>query len=237
MRKAVVLAGLFGGFCYGQAGVDVFQTKAGPLRVRPIYHASLMIEAGGQVVHVDPWSKGNYTGLPQADLILITHAHGDHLDGQMIAQLRKASTVILVPEGASGRVEGARVIRNGEVTKVGPFEIEAVPMYNLQREREPGKPYHPRGEGNGYVLSYGGLRIYIAGDTEATPEMRQLRNIDVAFVPMNLPFTMTPEEAADGVKAFRPKVVYPYHYRGSDVNAFEKALEGTGIEVRLRNWY
>ncbi len=219
------------------ASGDEFATSAGPLRIRPVYHASLMIEAGGQVIHVDPWSKGDYTGLPSADLILITHSHGDHLDQAIVARLRKAGTVIIGPASVAQKLEGVKILRNGEETQVGPFRIYAVPMYNLKRERSPGVPYHPRGEGNGYVVEYGGFRIYIAGDTEAVPEMKALRNIDVAFLPMNLPFTMTPEEAAEAAKAFRPRVVYPYHYRDADVEAFRKALEGSGIEVRLRKWY
>jgi L-ascorbate metabolism protein UlaG (beta-lactamase superfamily) len=120
---------------------------------------------------------------------------------------------------------------------MGAFTIEAVPMYNLTRGPSPGKFYHDKGRGNGYIVSYGGLRVYIAGDTEGTPEMGALKNIDVAFVPMNLPYTMTAGEAADAVKAFHPKVVYPFHYRGTDTKVFAKALTGTGIDVRLRDWY
>ena len=134
------------------------------------------------------------------------------------------------------KVPGSTVIANGQTKSLGAFGVEAIPMYNLKPAAN-GTIYHPKGRGNGYILTYGGKRFYFSGDTEGTPEMRALKNIDVAFVCMNLPFTMTPEAAADAVKAFHPAVVYPYHYRGSDTQAFAKALEGTGIDVRLRDWY
>jgi L-ascorbate metabolism protein UlaG (beta-lactamase superfamily) len=129
------------------------------------------------------------------------------------------------------------VIRNGDKKTFGKWEIEAIPAYNIQRGPAPGRLYHEKGRGNGYVLTYGGKRFYISGDTEGIPEMKALRDIDVAFVCMNLPYTMPPEEAAEAIRAFKPKVVYPYHYRNSDLTVLEKALAGTGIEVRLRDWY
>lgn len=217
--------------------VDTFQTKSGPLKLTVIRHASLMLEAGGQVVHVDPWSQGNYDGLPQADLILLTDVHGDHLDPKALAKVKKASTVIIAPAAVAETVKEAAVLHNGESKTVGNWKIEAVPMYNEKRGPAPGKLFHDKGRGNGYIVTYGGMRFYISGDTESTPEMRALKNIDVAFLCMNLPYTMPPEEAAAAAKAFHPKVVYPYHYRGSDVKAFESALAGSGIEVRLRDWY
>ena len=220
-----------------QRPVETFTTKAGAVKITPIRHASLMIEAGGKVIHVDPWSQGNFDGLPKADLILLTDIHGDHLDQKAIAQVRKPSTVFIGPEAVAKTVAETKVIRNGEQTTWGDWTIEAIPMYNLKRGPSAGTFFHDKGRGNGYVLTYGGSRFYIAGDTEGIPEMRALTNIDVAFVPMNLPYTMTPEEAADAVRAFHPKVVYPYHYRGSDTKAFAKALEGSGIDVRLRDWY
>ena len=214
-----------------------FQTSVGAVKITPIQHASLMIEAGGQVIHIDPWSNGNYDGLPAADLILITDIHGDHLDPKMLPKVSKAGTVILAPAAVAETVKNATVIRNGETKTAGPFTIEAIPMYNLKRGPSPGKLFHDKGRGNGYIVTYGGKRFYFSGDTECTAEMRQLKNIDVAFVCMNLPYTMPPDEAADAVRAFHPKIVYPYHYRDSDVNAFAKALAGTGIEVRLIDWY
>jgi L-ascorbate metabolism protein UlaG (beta-lactamase superfamily) len=220
-----------------QRPADTFQTQSGPVKITPIRHASLMIEAAGKVIQVDPWSQGNYEGTPKADLILLTDIHGDHLDPKQIAAVRKDSTVIIAPEAAAQTIKEAKVLHNGEKTTWLGWSIEAMPMYNMKRGPSEGKFYHDRGRGNGYVLTFGGSRFYIAGDTEGIPEMRALKDIDVAFVPMNLPYTMTPEEAADAVRAFHPKVVYPYHYRGSDTNAFAKALDGSGIDVRLRNWY
>lgn len=213
-----------------------FSTAAGPVRLTPIGHASLLLEAGGKEVYVDP-VMGSYDGLPKADLILITHDHPDHLNADRIKQLRKDSTVILAPQSVVAAVPGVQVMQNGDSRTWDKWTIEAVPAYNLKRGPAPGVLFHPQGHGNGYVLSYGGKRFYISGDTEATPEMAALKNIDVAFVCMNLPYTMTPDEAAAAVKAFKPKIVIPYHYRGTDLTVFQKDLEGSGIEVQLFDWY
>ena len=223
-------------FAQPKRPVEEFATSAGTLKITPIRHASLMIEAGGQVVHVDP-SQGSHEGLPPADLVLITDIHGDHMTPPVLAKVKKPGTVILAPEAVAKTVTEAKIIRNGEKQAIGKWTIEAVPMYNLKRGPSEGRLFHDKGRGNGYVLTYGGKRFYIAGDTEGIPEMRALKNIDVAFIPMNLPFTMPPEEAAEAVRAFKPKIVYPYHYRGSDLAVFEKALAGSGIEVRMRDWY
>lgn len=224
-----------------QRPVEEFRTSDGVVKITPVRHASMMIEAGGKVIHVDPWSQGNYDGLPKADLILITDIHSDHLDAKEIDNLKKEDTEIIAPAAVADKVKTAvkhvQVIANGESTSWDKWRIEAVPMYNLKRGPSQGQVFHDKGRGNGYVLTYGGMRFYIAGDTEGTPEMRALKNIDVAFIPMNLPYTMAPEEAADAVRAFHPKIVYPYHYRGSDTSAFQKALAGTGIDARLRDWY
>jgi L-ascorbate metabolism protein UlaG (beta-lactamase superfamily) len=220
-----------------QRPVEEFRTNAGVVKITPVRHASMVIEAGGKVIQVDPWSQGNYDGLPKADLILITDIHPDHLDAKEIANLKKGDTAIIAPAAVAKTLTEAKVISNGESTTWDKWRIEAVPMYNLKRGPSEGKLFHDKGRGNGYVLTYGGMRFYIAGDTEGTPEMLALKNIDVAFVPMNLPYTMPPEEAADAVRAFHPKIVYPYHYSGSDTSAFQKALAGTGIDVRLRDWY
>ena len=220
------------------AAADIEKTSVGELKITPVQHGSLMLEFSGQVWHIDPWSQADYAALPKADVILVTDIHGDHLDPKAIAAVRKASTVIVAPAAVAKTVMEAKVLNNGAKTTVGGIEIEAVPMYNLERGPQPGKLYHDKGRGNGYVLNVGGKRIYISGDTEAVPEMRALKDIDIAFVCMNLPYTMPPEEAADGVRAFRPKVVYPYHYRGSDLAVFADALRNEkGIEVRLREWY
>lgn len=220
-----------------QRPVQSFPTSAGELKVTPIRHASMMIEAGGRVIHVDPWSQGNYTGLPKADIILITDIHGDHMDPKAIEIVRKPDTPIVAPPAVAETVKVTHILSNGESTTLGDLSLEAVPMYNEKRGPEPGKFYHEKGRGNGYILTYGGIRVYIAGDTEGTSEMRALKNIDVAFIPMNLPNTMSPEEAADAVKAFKPKIAIPFHYRNSDTQVFANALQGTGIEVRLLDWY
>ena len=221
----------------GERPAQTFETSAGPVKLTPIYHASFLLQAGGKTIYVDPAKPANLEGLPKADLILITDIHGDHMDGNDVAALSKEGTEVLAPEAVAKTITQAKTISNGETQHWGAFTIEAVPMYNLKRGPAPGKLYHDKGRGNGYVLTYGGKRFYISGDTEGTPEMRALKNIDVALVCMNLPYTMPPEEAAEAVKAFHPRVVIPYHYRGSDLSIFQKALEGSGIEVRLLEWY
>lgn len=220
-----------------QLPVEEFHTGPGIVKITPVHHASMVIEAGGRVIQVDRWSQGNYAGLPKADLILITDIHPDHMDPKEIGNLKKDSTVAIAPAAVAKTVTDAKVIGNGDSTMWEQWKIEPVPMYNLKRGPSEGKLFHDKGRGNGYVLTYGGTRFYIAGDTAGTPEMKALKNIDVAFIPMNLPYTMPPEEAAEAVRAFHPKVVYPYHYQGQDTSVFEKALAAGGIEVRLRNWY
>jgi L-ascorbate metabolism protein UlaG (beta-lactamase superfamily) len=224
-------------FAQPKRPVQEFETSAGIVKITPIQHASLVIEAGGQVVDVDPVGGGNYAGIPPADLILLTDIHGDHMDPKFLPKVSKSGTVILAPAAVAETIKTAMVIHNGETQRVGPFTIEAIPMYNIQRGPGPGKLFHDKGRGNGYVVTYGGTRFYFSGDTENIPEMRALQNIDVAFVCMNLPYTMPPEEAAEAVRAFHPKIVYPYHYRGSDLNVFKNALAGTGIDVRILDWY
>jgi L-ascorbate metabolism protein UlaG (beta-lactamase superfamily) len=221
---------------FAARSVEEFKTSAGPLKITTVMHAGFLMEAGGQVVVVDP-AQGDWSGLPPADLILITDIHGDHLAPALINKVKKPGTTIIAPAAVAKTVTEATVLNNGESKTIGAWKIEAVPMYNVKRGPSEGKLFHDKGRGNGYVVTYGGLRIYIAGDTEGIPEMRALKNIDVAFIPMNLPYTMPPEEAAEAVKAFHPKVVYPYHYMGSDLKAFQTALNGTGIDVRIRNWY
>jgi L-ascorbate metabolism protein UlaG (beta-lactamase superfamily) len=218
------------------AAPEIIKTSAGDLKITPIQHATMMLQAGGQTIHIDP-AMGNLDGLPAADLILITDIHGDHLSAPLVNKVKKNTTQILAPDAVAKELPGVTVIKNGETKKIGPWTIEAVPMYNIKRGPSAGTLYHDKGRGNGYVITYGGVRVYISGDTEGTPEMRALKNIDFAFVCMNLPYTMPPEEAADAVRAFKPKVVYPYHYMGSDLKVFEAALKGSGVEVRLRDWY
>jgi L-ascorbate metabolism protein UlaG (beta-lactamase superfamily) len=212
------------------------QSSSGVIRLTAIRHASFLLEAAGKVLCVDP-AQGDFASLPKADFILYTHIHGDHFVPAILEQVRKPDTQILAPRVVADKIPGAQVMANGEKREFGPWSVEALPMYNMKRGPSPGTFYHDKGQGNGYVVSLGGRRIYIAGDTEGIPEMRALKNIDLALIPMNLPYTMPPEEAADAVRAFHPRVAVPYHYRGSDLAVFEKALAGSGIEVKLLAWY
>jgi len=221
---------------YAAAQTQEFSTSAGTVKITPLNHASTLIEAGGKTIYLDPAKPAKLNG-PKADLILITDIHGDHMDPDSIKDVSKSGTEIFAPPAVVATVTTGKPIANGETKTWGGWTIEAIPAYNLKRGPAAGKLFHDKGRGNGYVLTYGGKRFYFSGDTEGVPEMRALKNIDVAFVCMNLPYTMPPEEAADAVKAFHPKIVIPYHYRGSDLAVFQKALEGTGIEVRLLEWY
>jgi len=240
MKRILLLACAFltmPAFAHATSAPQTFQTAAGPVKITPLYHASALIEAGGKIIYIDPANPSRFDGLPKADLILITHVHPDHMDPVSIAQISKTGTDILAPRAVLATVKTAQPISNGEIRMWQDWTIEAIPAYNLKRGPAPGKLFHEKGIGNGYVLTHGGMRFYFSGDTEGIPEMRALKNIDVAFVCMNLPYTMPPDEAADAVKAFHPKMVTPYHYHGSDLAVFQKRLEGTGIEVRLLDWY
>ena len=202
-----------------------------------IGHGTLMFRFEGKVVQVDPWSQlADYGKLPKADLVLITHEHRDHLDLKAIEAVRKEGTVVLASEAAARQIPGAVALKNGDSGTWQGIPVEAVPAYNLVHMRSPGMPYHPKGQGNGYVVTFASKRVYIAGDTENTPEMKGLQDIFAAFLPMNLPFTMTPEMVADAVKAFRPKILYPYHYGDTDVQKLAALLkDDKGIGVRIRN--
>ncbi len=220
------------------AASDRVPASGGDITITPINHATLEIAHAGHVILVDPTGEGSYAGRPAPTIILLTDVHPDHLHPATIAKVRKPDTKIVAPAAVAETVKDAIVIANGETKTVDGISIEAVPMYNLTRGPAAGQLFHTKGRGDGYILTIGGKRIYIAGDTECTPEMKAVKNIDVAFVPMNLPYTMTAEEAAACVKEFRPKIVYPYHYRGTDLKVFENALKDEkGIEVRSLNWY
>jgi len=224
---------------------DTIAIDGGELTVFPINHATFVMTGPDQVIYVDPVGGAEVFGdFEPPDLILITHIHGDHTSAETMQAISTDDTVVLAPttvaEKLGGRTPGRlHILANGESFDENGIKVEAVPAYNLAEDR---RKFHPEGRDNGYVVTIGGTRIYIAGDTEDIPEMRALEDIDVAFVCMNLPYTMTVESAADAVTEFAPKIVYPYHYRGaegmSDLEAFKKAVaENPEIEVRLLDWY
>jgi L-ascorbate metabolism protein UlaG (beta-lactamase superfamily) len=215
---------------------DIIRTSGGDLEITFIGHGTLMFSFGGKIIHVDPWSKlADYSTLPKADLILITHEHQDHLDPQALAAIRTEKTELITTKTCAEKLTGAIVMNNGDVKTVQGLLIEAVPAYNIVNMRSEGNPYHPRGNGNGYVITFGDKRVYVAGDTENIPEMKQLKGIDIAFLPMNLPYTMTPEMAADAARGFQPKILYPYHFGETDVAKLQALLKDEkGIEMRIR---
>ena len=215
---------------------DVIPTSAGEVSVTFVGHGSLIFGYGGKTIHVDPFGKlADYATLPKADLVLITHAHGDHLDPAALAAIRRPDTQVVVAPDCEGKVEGALTLQNGERKNLAGIEVAAVPAYNLVQKRPDGAPYHPKGRGNGYVLTFGDTRVYAAGDTENVPEMKALEGIAVAFLPMNLPYTMTPEMVADAARAVRPRILYPYHFGETDMSKLLDLLKDKGIDVRIRN--
>ena len=185
---------------------------------------------------ISPGQLARFDGLAAPTLILVTDEHDDHLDPKAIEALKSASTMVVGPAVIAARVANTVVMANGDSRTVGDVHLQAVPMYNLRPEPGFTDVFHSKGRGNGYVITIGGKRLYIAGDTACTEEMKALRQIDVAFLPMNLPFTMAPADAAACALAFKPRIVYPYHSFGSDVAAFARALESSGIDVRVRDW-
>ena len=215
---------------------DVFPTSKGDLEITFLGHGSLMLTFGGKTIHVDPYGDvADYRTLPRADLILVTHEHFDHMDPEALKLAFKPGTAAVGSKACAPKLPGAIVMANGDTRTVLGLTIEAVPAYNIEHTRPDGNPFHPKGAGNGYVVTFGETRVYIAGDTENTPEMKALRSIDVAFLPMNVPYTMTPEQVADAAMAFRPKVLYPYHTGDTDTGRLVKLLQGEkDIEVRIR---
>ena len=240
--KAAMIFLVLGACGDGQANAanlfekDVFKTTAGNLEITFIGHGSLMMKFGGKVIHVDPYGKlTDYGKLPKADLVFITHEHQDHLDMAALQHVTTAKTVVVLTEKCAEKVTNGIIMKNGDVRKVEGITVEAVPAYNIVHKRDNGQPYHSKGIGNGYVLTFADKRLYIAGDTENIPEMKLLKHIDIAFLPMNLPYTMTPEMVADAAKTFRPKVLYPYHFGETDTGRIVTLLKANrDIEVRIR---
>jgi L-ascorbate metabolism protein UlaG (beta-lactamase superfamily) len=215
---------------------DIIKTSAGDLKITFIGHGTLIFNFGGKVIHVDPYGDvADYNTLPKADLILLTHEHRDHLDLKALNTVRAEKTAVVLTETCAKQVQGGIVMMNGDVKIVEGLNIEAVPAYNIVHKRDNGQPFHPRGLGNGYIIVFGDKRVYVAGDTENIPEMKSLKNIDIAFLPMNLPYTMTPEMVADAARVFKPKILYPYHFGETETSKVVSLLKGTReIEVRIR---
>jgi L-ascorbate metabolism protein UlaG (beta-lactamase superfamily) len=220
-----------------QFETDVIPTSAGDLAITFFGHASLRFSFGGKEIYVDPFGEAaDYTGLPKADLLLITHDHFDHCDGQAIAAIRTERTQVVMTAGCAAKLGDGIVMKNGESRTVEGIPIEAVPAYNIIHKRENGRPFHMPGEGNGYVAAFGSTRVYIAGDTENIPEMRNLKDIDIAFLPMNVPYTMTAEMAAEAARAIRPRILYPYHFDQARLPRLADLLrDEKDIEIRIRN--
>jgi L-ascorbate metabolism protein UlaG (beta-lactamase superfamily) len=242
LAGAMVLALAAVAAAQGQSALtgDRIATANGDLVVHPVNHATLVLGWNGHVIYVDPVGGADrFSGLPRPDLVLITDIHGDHLDAATLSAVRGEASIIGAPavvQQLPPEIQGkATRIANGEKTSRLGIAIEATPAYNTTADRT---RFHAKGRGNGYLLTLGGKRVYISGDTEDIPEMRALKNIDVAFLCMNLPYTMTPEQAASAVREFHPRIVYPYHSRGTDLEKF-KSLVGadSGVEVRIRSWY
>jgi L-ascorbate metabolism protein UlaG (beta-lactamase superfamily) len=247
--KAILPALLLIGSLYHanaqSAAADSIPTKMGQLTIQPVQHASLVLTVKGITIYADPSGADNYKNSAPPTIILITDIHGDHFDVKTIEAVKTANTILVVPQAVADKLPAADkdhlvILANGSKVTQSGISIAAIPMYNLP---ESPTAMHTKGRGNGYVLGIGGKQVYISGDTQGIPEMRSLKDIDVAFVCMNLPYTMDVKEAADAVLAFKPRIVYPYHYRGqgglSDVNTFKSLVEAGNqkIDVRLLNWY
>lgn len=221
----------------GKFETDTIKTSEGDLAITFIGHATLMFSFKDKVIHVDPWTRfTDYKDMPKADIILVTHDHMDHFDKKAIDTLSTDKTKLVLTKICYEQTGGGIVMKNGDVKTVDGFRIEAVPAYNIVHMRGENNPFHPKGDGNGYIITFGDKKVYVAGDTENTPEMKALKGIDIAFLPMNLPFTMSPEMVADAAMAFRPGILYPYHYGQTDTSRLVDLLKNEkDIEVRIRN--
>jgi L-ascorbate metabolism protein UlaG (beta-lactamase superfamily) len=238
MKTIFLLMTLFAAFGIAVAGGnrfqhDVIKTSIGKLTITFVGHGTLMLEINGKIIHVDPWSKlADYATLPKADLVLVTHFHPDHLDTSAINQIATTSTQIISSPSVFDILHKGVVMKNGETRTLLDMKIEAVPAYNTTGGRD---TFHPKGRDNGYVLTIGDKRIYIAGDTENIPEMADLKKVDIAFLPMNQPYTMLPEQVAEAVRTFHPRILYPYHYGDTDPSVLKKLLASDkSIELRIR---
>ena len=245
MKTRFVMAGLLAAVLFlahgaqGGLAVDTFNTGAGELKITFIGHGSLLFnlrtfDLKEKNIYVDPWSKlTDFSKLPKADLILITHEHMDHLDPVAIKAITGANTLIVANRAGAEKLPGCHVMTNGESATILNVKVEAVPAYNMVNRKD-GVPFHQPGVGNGYVLTFGDKRVYVAGDTENIPEMKKLQDISIAFLPMNLPYTMTPAMAADAARMVNPNILYPYHFGTTDTSVLVKLLKETKMDVRIR---
>jgi L-ascorbate metabolism protein UlaG (beta-lactamase superfamily) len=209
---------------------DIIKTSKGDLIITFIAHGTLMMEFDGKIIHIDPVGMyADYSQMPKADLILITHEHKDHFDLKAVKALGKSSTMVVLTETCAQSYRSGKIMVNGGSSTITGIKIDAVPAYNFE------KAFHPKGKGNGYVLTFGDKKVYVAGDTENIPEMANLKNIDVAFLPMNQPYTMTPKQVADAAVLFSPKILYPYHFGDTNTDELIDLMKyNKDIEVRIR---
>jgi L-ascorbate metabolism protein UlaG (beta-lactamase superfamily) len=219
-----------------QFETDIINTTSGDLKITFIGHGTLLFTFSEKIIHVDPYGRlADYSTLPKADIILITHEHGDHFDLKVIEMLRTEKTSLVLTKNCTKDILRSIVLKNGDIQTVQGLKIEAVPAYNIVHKRDNGEPFHPQGVGNGYIITFGDKRVYVAGDTENIPEMEELGEIDIAFLPMNLPYTMTPEMVADAARMIKPQILYPYHYGNTDTSKLVELLkDDKDIEVRIR---
>ena len=219
--------------------VDEFKTKSGKtVKFHALMHACIRIEMDGKEIQIDPVSKlgnrsVNYAAMPKADYIFVTHEHADHYDAAALKTLSADKTQLVMNKRCADMYGSGKVMANGDKLQLADVSVEAVPAYNSTVGRE---QFHPKGRDNGYILTIDGLRIYIAGDTEDIPEMAQIKDIDIAFLPCNQPYTMTPDQLVRAAKVIKPKVLFPYHYGQTDLSSIPAQLEGTGIDVRIRHY-
>jgi len=216
---------------------DIIKTSDGDLEITFIGHGTLMFQFNGIVIHADPVIQyADYSTLPKADIILITHQHGDHFNLDAIQMISKPSTSVILTQTCSEKFEEGLIMKNGDEQNIDGLNILAVPAYNVVHKRENGTPYHPKGEGNGYVISFGDKKVYIGGDTENFPEMKDMKDIDIAFLPMNLPYTMTPEMVANAVSILNPGILYPYHFGNTNTDELVELLKNNNsVEIRIRD--
>ena len=219
--------------------VDEFTTASGKtVKFHALMHACIRIQYDGKEIQIDPVSKlgnrsVNYAAMPKADYIFVTHEHADHYDAAALKTLSAEKTQLVLNKRCADMFGSGKVMANGDKLQLADISVEAVPAYNSTAGRE---QFHPKGRDNGYILTIDGLRIYIAGDTEDIPEMAQIKDIDIAFLPCNQPYTMTPDQLVRAAKVIKPKVLFPYHYGQTDLSSIPAQLEGTGIDVRIRHY-